>query len=149
METIKKENEKSFDELAEEFTENRNKYLENINYDNPITFIDTSKYSEGNYINFTKNDKLFWNDNQNESVDFGFIGVKTSDTDNFCFVDIKNCPWLSLDETKDAVFNTWHRCFYNKYYNDKISKKKYEKLYSKLNNKADEIEKEIRFYLQK
>lgn len=138
---------KFFEGLDSESIEKRKKYFEQINLNNPITFIDTSTYSAKNYINYTNNKNLFWDNDQKEYVPFGFIGLKKTIDDNYCFVDIKTCPWLTFDEKMDAVLNSYHRCFYSKYFKDEITNEKYHELNEEINEKKYIIENEIKNFL--
>src|SRR4029078_4645344 len=140
---------KFFNELTEESKEKRKKYFEEINLNKPITFIDTSEYSKKNYTEYTNNIDFFWDNDQKESVPFGYIGIKKNIEDNFCFIDIKACNWLTFEEKMDAVLNSFHRCFYSKYFKNEITKDTYFEMNREVNEKKHIIENEIKHFLIK
>lgn len=66
----------------------RKKFFAKGDTTKPFTFIDTSQFSMSLYASKTGNHRLFYDDEAVSSVAFGYHGVKTTNANNYAFVDI-------------------------------------------------------------
>jgi len=85
----------------------RMRYASKLKNANEISLIDTSLYSTSIYMALTGNTRLFFNEGLDESVPFGYTGVRSDEHRNYFFVNIEqDNENLTDEEMESAVRNT-------------------------------------------
>jgi len=129
---------------------NRESYFDKVDESKPSTLFDTSNYSANLYMLITKNTRLFYDDDLEKSMPFGYTGVITDSKKSYCFVNIdQDYEWLSEEEMEGAVRNTTVWAVYWGHTHGLILEKNAREFLQKVTQKKNERINDIRKRIKK
>lgn len=102
--------------------EERKKYFDKLESNKPITFLDSGRWSFNLHLIYDIT-RLYVDGN--DSVAFGYHGIRKTDTDQYVIMSVEDCDWCDMEELISARRNSFRRVIYDLYLRGSISESKF------------------------